>query len=349
MDKNICNRLTMLLTAFLILTMGWSADAEARRITDMTGRQVTVPDKIRTVYATSPPATYMVYAMDPGLVAGLNFPLSDPDKKFLDPRMAKRPVIGGWYGQGRTGNLETLLQVQPDIVLVLKWQPSAINEKIEQMLKPLGIPVVYLTMAELADYPAAFHFLGELFNLGQRARSLAGYAEQTLAQAADLRADIAPDNQVSVYYAESAAGLSTECHMSIHAELIPLSGGVNVHRCSDRTTYGMQKISMEQVMQYDPQVIVFHEPLFRDHLADDHRWKNIRAVREDRVYRIPRTPFNWFDRPPSFMRLLGLKWMMHHLYPQAATEDLVAETRHFYRLFLNVNVDEPNARKLLKP
>ncbi len=348
MNRKICSNL-MMLTAVLILTAGWCMDAEARRITDMTGRQVTVPDEIRKVYATSPPATCMVYAMDPALVAGLNFPLNASEKKFIDPLMAQRPVIGGWYGQGRTGNIESLLEVQPDIVLMMMWQPSAVNEKIERMLKPLGIPVVYLTMTVLDDYPATFRFLGELFNRRQRAGSLAGYAEQTLAEATRLRAAIAPENRVSVYYAESAGGLSTECHMSVHARLIPLSGGVNVHRCNDRSPYGMQKISMEQVMQYDPQVIVFHEPLFRDHLADDPRWRVIRAVREGRVYQIPRIPFNWFDRPPSFMQLLGLKWMIHHLYPQTAEGDLEADTRRFYRLFLNVELDEPTARKLLAP
>lgn len=349
MDKKICNRLTMLLAAVLILTAGRCTAAEARRITDMAGRPVSIPDKIRTVYATSPPATYMVYAMDPALVAGLNFPLNATEKQFLDPHMAKRPVIGGWYGQGRTGNLETLLQVRPDIVLIMMWQPSAINKKIERMLDPLGIPVVYLTMAVIEDYPSTFRFIGELFNRRERARSLAGYAEQTLAEANRMRAAIAPGNQVSVYYAESAGGLSTECHMSVHAQLIPLGGGLNVHRCTDRTTYGMQKISIEQVMQYDPQVIVFHEPLFRDHLSRDLRWQNIRAVREGRVYQIPRTPFNWFDRPPSFMRLLGLKWMIYHLYPKVAAGDLVAETRRFYKLFLNVDIDESTTRKLLQP
>jgi iron complex transport system substrate-binding protein len=59
-------------------------------------------------------------------------------------------------------------------------------------------------------------------------------------------------------------------------------------------------------------------------------------------------PFNWFDRPPSFMRLLGIHWMMHNLYPQTYPIDMVAETRHFYRLFLNVDLNEAAARKILQ-
>lgn len=323
--------------------------AEARQITDMAGRQVTIPDEIHKVYATSPPATYMVYAMDPSLVAGLNFPFNASEKTYLDPRMAKLPVIGGWFGQGRIANLETLLQVQPEIILVWMWQDSAVNKRIEQALRPLKIPVVCFTMKSLSDYPAVFRFMGSLFNRPERAGLLARYTEETLAEATRATAAISSTERLTVYYAEGADGLSTECHASVHAQLIPLSGGINVHRCGDHSSFGMQKITMEQVLQYDPQVIVFHEPSFADRLLHDPKWRNIRAVRDGRVYQIPRTPFNWFDRPPSFMRLLGLKWMIHRLYPQAFPLDPISETCRFYRLFLNVTLDEASARELVGP
>jgi len=334
----------------LILSLFWCFAAEARQITDMAGRQVEVPDVIRKVYGTSPPATYMIYAIDPALVAGLNSPFNQSEKQYTDPRLHQLPVIGGWFGQGRTPNLETILQVQPDIALVWMWEKlSALNEKAEQVIKPMGIPVVYIELDSLTDYPAAFRFLGKLLDRQERAQALGCYAEQTLEEAARLRAAIPNDDRVSVYYAEGADGLSTECHTSVHAELILLSGGKNVHQCSNSGICGMQKVSMEQVLQYDPHVIVSQEALFLSKLVADPKWKNISAVRNRRIYRIPSTPFNWFDRPPSFMRLLGLKWMVYHLYPRIYPIDLVAETQRFYQLFLNVTLDEAEARKLLLP
>ena len=332
----------------LILSAGWCFSAEARQITDMAGRRVTIPDEIRKVFGASPPATYMVYAFDPALVAGLNFPFNPSEKPYSDPRLHQLPLIG-WFGQGRTVNLETLLRVRPDITLVWRRQESAIFEKIERTLKPLNIPIVYIVFDSIADYPAVFRFLGELFGRQERGRALSSYAEQSLSEVARVRAAIPDTDRVSVYYAEGADGLSTECHVSMHAQLIPLSGGDNVHRCEVRSTYGMQKISMEQLLQYDPQVIVSHEPLFFDRVATDPKWRNLRAVRDGRVYRIPRTPFNWFDRPPSFMRLLGIKWLTHHLYPKTYPLDLVAETQRFYELFLNVKLDEEATRELLQP
>jgi len=340
--------LKRLFVVLLLLTVGCSF-AEARQITDMAGRKVTVPDVINKVYGTSPPATLMVYAMDPGLVAGLNMPVTSADTPYLDPRFVAQPVIGGWFGQGRTTNLETLLALEPDIILVWYWTFSAMDEKMASTLERLGIPVVYMALEKLADYPKAFAFLGDLFHLEDRARSLGRYAQTVIDDADRVRAGIPEKSRVSVYYAEDASGLSTECHTSIHAQLIQLSGGENVHRCAQRTRMGKQKVSMEQVLGYDPQVIVSHEKAFFAHMAGAPKWQNIRAVQNGRVYRIPTRPFNWFDRPPSFMRLLGLKWTMHTLYPQAYPIDIAAETRSFFQLFLNVQLDDAALKDLLKP
>lgn len=334
--------------ALVVMTV-WGSCAAAREIIDMAGRSVIVPDEIRKVYCTSPPSTYLVVAMDPELLAGLNFPFNPSEQQLLDPRLRQLPVIGGWFGQGRTPNLETLLQVGPDIIVDSTWQETAVGEKIEQVIKPLRIPVVHVSMDHLSDYPAVFQFLGQLLNRQERAEILSRYAQESLEQTGRVRALIPEENRITVYYAEGADGLNTECHASMHAELIHLSGGRNVHRCGEERGYGMQKMSMEQLLQYNPRVIVSHDASFLGRVSADLRWKNIRAVQDGRVYRIPKEPFNWFDRPPSFMRLLGVRWLACKLYPSVYPLDLAAETRYFYKLFLNVSLDDAAVRKLLQP
>ncbi|MBP8961772.1 MAG: hypothetical protein KBG39_02395, partial [Opitutaceae bacterium] len=58
-------------------------------------------------------------------------------------------------------------------------------------------------------------------------------------------------------------------------------------------------------------------------------------------------PFNWFDRPPSASRMLGIKWLLWVLYPDRAKYDMVAETREFYRLFYWYDMSEAEARQIL--
>lgn len=335
-----------LATALAILVLAGGL-AQARTITDMAGRKVEVPEVIHKVYATAPPATYMIYALAPELLVGTNGLLSKSGRQYINPRVRELPVLGGWFGQGRMANLEALLQAKPDVVVAFRWRGRTVQWKIEETLEPLGLPVASLIINDTKDFPRVFRFLGTLLNRSKRAEALATYGERTLADLARLREAIPPDQRLRVYYAEGGKGLQTECSDSFHTELISLGGARNVHQCMAKTIYGMDKVSLEQVLAYDPQVILTSEPAFYKAVRKDPRWSKVRAVAQGRVYKIPTVPFNWFDRPPSFMRLLGAQWLAKKLYPERYPVDMVARTVEFYRLFLGVEIDRATAAKLL--
>jgi iron complex transport system substrate-binding protein len=320
---------------------------QTREIVDMKGRTVTIPDAVTKVAAVSPPGTYLLYAIDPGILAGLNFPLRESEKKYTVPAYRQLPVIGGMAGQGRTLNREVLMQVKPDFIVYWAWKDDAASQKFYDSMAPLVFPVVSVRLESIEDYPEALHFIGDVTNRKERGDELRRYAQETLSEAKALTTKIAENNKVKVYYAEGTDGLSTERTKSIHAELIPLAGGINVHLGEELDHYGMEKISMEQLLLYDPEVILVKEKTFFDTVFADPRWKGLRAVREKRVYLIPYEPFNWFDRPPSFMRLLGIKWLLNLLHPDLYPVDMVAETRAFYTLFLGVELNEAQAKEVL--
>ncbi len=335
-----------LLLALAVLAL-IGGPSQARQITDMAGHRVEVPATINKVYATAPPATYMIYAVAPELLVGLNGPLPQAGRQYMNPHVLALPILGGWFGQGRMANLEALLQAKPDVVVAFRWRDRTVQWKIEETLEPLGLPVVSLILKNTADFPSVFSFLGELLNRRERGETLGAYARQTLEAMARLRQSIPEGQRLRIYYAEGVQGLQTECDSSFHTELINLCGAVNVHKCLAKTIYGMDKVSLEQVLAYDPQVILTLDPRFRKAVLQDPRWRKVRAVAQGRVYQVPTVPFNWFDRPPSFMRLLGAHWLAHKLYPERYPVDMVAKTMEFYRLFLGVGVDRATAAKLL--
>jgi iron complex transport system substrate-binding protein len=349
----IKNHVTRLFKASLIVLLAvagalLSASADARMITDMAGRKVQVPDRITRVFATSPPATYLLYAMNPSLIVGLNNTVNAVEKRFLNPAFLSLPVIGSSVGQGKSMNSEMLLKIKPDIVLVWSWQQPEINEKFEQIFRQLKIPTVYLKIDTLRDYPAAFTFMGDLLNHQERGAELRRYAEETLQSVERAVGGIAREQRPTIYYAEGVDGLATEREGAVHAELIGLAGGRNVHRGEALDHYGMEKVSLEQVILYNPQVILVQEREFMDSVYRDSRWKGIRALKEKWVYKIPRLPFNWFDRPPSFMRLLGLRWLTNRLHPGRFPFDATAETKRFYRLFLRMEPSNKDMQDILQ-
>ena len=111
----------------------------------------------------------------------------------------------------------------------------------------------------------------------------------------------------------------------------------------------MEPVTLEEVLLSEPEVILAKEEAFFRSVRGNPAWSQIRAVRDGRVLLIPSSPFNWFDRPPSFMRILGLCWLTKKLHPGRYSKDLVAETKSFYRLFLGVELDDDAARAVIGP
>jgi iron complex transport system substrate-binding protein len=334
------------LTVFSLLALGSVEPSQGRLIPDMSGRTVSVPDFPRRVYGASPPVTYMLYCLDPSMIAGLNFPVRPWEKRYLRKDMQNLPVLGGWFGQGAVPNLEMILNVHPEIV-IFSAHDSAMKKKVDETMKRVPMPVIPVSLDRLVDYPDAFSYLGRVLGRKVRGDELASHARKALSRLSALAASIPAGQRVSVYYAEGVDGLSTECHSSLHAELIPLVGGRNVHRCRSSNPMGMEKVNFEQVLLYNPEVILVMEDVFYRKIFSDPLWRRIKAVKNQRVYLIPREPFNWFDRPPSFMRLLGGKWVASLLYPTRYQIDMIKETQEFFRIFLKVSLTAQEAEALI--
>ena len=331
--------------AVLLLFPGFSRAAD---IVDMVGRTVRIPDKPTKIFCASPPALYLLYAVDASLAAGLNFPFTEQEKIHLRSDFTNLPVLGGWFGQGRTPNLESVLAAKPDFILAWYWHQSAANDVVEETAKTLGLPLVYVRLDTLDHYIEAFQFLGRILDQEKRGNTLATAAWRILADVAPVVESIPDDEKVWVYYAQGPDGLKTECDTSVHAELINFAGGRNIRSCPAKNSFGMESVSIEDVILGAPEVILAKERIFYDTVARSPAWSHVRAVCEQKVILIPDMPFNWFDRPPSFMRILGLCWLTNTLYPDRFPRDMIKEVREFYHLFLEVDLDKDQARQILE-
>jgi iron complex transport system substrate-binding protein len=318
---------------------------EAATVTDMAGKTVTVPDAPKKVYALSPPDSLLVYAVAPCLLAGWNAPQTKAPADWLPPCARNLPVLGGAFGQGLTPNKEALLLAHPD--LVISGFMVKVNDEIEDFFQAIGIPVVHIESKALESYPESLRFLGKLLGNEERGQLLADYAQSTMEAIRQGVAAIPQDKRLTVYYAESDDGLSTDGKGSFHTQVLEMAGGNNVHRTPQTRMTGMDKVSLETVLGYAPQVIITQHRACRDMILSSPTWREIPAVRDGRVLAIPAAPANWFDRPPSFMRLLGLKWLAHALYPDTFPYDMVKETREFIKLFWDKDISEAQARRLL--
>jgi iron complex transport system substrate-binding protein len=332
--------------AILALVAAFATQAGAREIVDMAGRKVNIPGNLKKLYAPSPYGAYMMYAIAPDMMSGLMFLPKESDKRFLPMPLRDLPVIGG-KGMGPTANTEMLLKTGTQLLIIWQAEAGPMDARSLAGLDKTNIPYVIVRGTSLAEYPAAIRFLGRVTQRQARAEKMAQRAEKILADTQAAVAKVPANQRPKVYYAEGVDGLSTECNDSIHVQLFVLAGDVDVHRCHTASHMGMDKISLEQVMMYNPDVIVAQESMFVDKVYSEPAWQQVKAVKQHRVLLVPRLPLNWFDRPPSFMRFLGLEWLTANLYPKQYKVDMRKEARTFYSTFLGVELNDQDLKEIL--
>lgn len=321
--------------------------AQIKIVKDMLNRTVEIPSSIQKVYAPSPYGAYALYAMNPSLLVGWIFSIDSNNYPFLDEKMKTLPTIGRIFGTGQSANLEVLLSQHPDLIVMWSHK-NEITKKEEEQLKLLNTPIIYVKEENFLDYPNIFLFLGEVLNQKDRGKTLATYTQNIFKKIKETLEKIPSNEKPKVYYAEGIDGLATECDNSVHVELLKIVGDVNIHRCQTSSHKGLEKISMEKIIQYNPDVILIQEKLFFEKIKNSELWKDIKAVKNNQVYLIPKKPFNWFDRPPSFMRILGIQWLMANLYPTYYQIDIEEETKNFYKLFLNSSLNDSQINTIFK-
>lgn len=305
-----------------------------RTIIDMAGRTVNLPNKILRIYAPSPYASTILYSLCPEKVCGHFLPIEDFQKSLLPECLLKLPVIG------KITETDAIKMANPDIIIIWGDTKSPIHEKSEIACKNLGIPHIYACagdLVDLRDYPAVYRFLGEILGIEERAERLAVYCEETLNETAEVVNNIHPQKRPRVYYAEGSDGQQTEFSNSLHAHLLQLVGDVNIHRGILSGHAGMEKLTSQQILDYNPEIIIIWMEEAKNAILNPNSfWAHTSAVKNNKVFMIPKHPFSYFDRPPCFMRILGLKWLLSICYPEYYKKDLERETADFLNIFLNV-------------
>ena len=134
---------------------------------------------------------------------------------------------------------------------------------------------------------------------------------------------------------------------SYHAEVIDLlSNNLAVVESPSSKGTG-NETDMEQLLIWDPDVIIFAPDSIYDTVASDPTWQNLSAIENGTFYEVPFGPYNWLGFPPSVQRYLGMMWMTQLLYPDIAQYDLYSEVANYYDLFYHTNLTEEQYNELV--
>ncbi|MNC49536.1 hypothetical protein D3C75_987220 [compost metagenome] len=93
------------------------------------------------------------------------------------------------------------------------------------------------------------------------------------------------------------------------------------------------EVSLEQIVQWKPDVILFAPGSMYGKASADPAWKTMKAISGNKYYEVPANPFNWLGSPPSINRYIGMIWLSELLYPDSFQYDMKKEVSRFYTLF----------------
>ena len=317
-------------TALAALTLLLAAGAAfAGTVADASGRRLSLPPRVTRVYAAGPPASILVFAVAPDKLVGWTRALRPEEAAFLPPRYASLPVVGRLTGRGGTANLEVVLASKPDLIVDSGSTAPTYVSLAERVQAQTGIPYALLD-GHLGAVPTALRTLGRMLGDEARADRLAAYFERELNDIRRRVASVPQASRPTVYYGRGPDGLQTGGSRSINVEALKFLGARNV---AAEVPAGLVTVPIEQVLLWDPQVILTSDAEFWRNVRRDPRWQAVTAVSAHRVYLSPHLPFGWFDFPPGANRLIGLWWAGSKLYPEAFRVDLRAKVREFFGLF----------------
>ena len=283
--------------------------------------------KVERVYAAGPPASVLVFAIAPDKLVGWTRALRPNEAQFFDARYAQLPELGRLTGRGNTANVEVVLQAKPDLIVDVGTTSASLGSLAAQVQAQTGIRYELLD-GRIESTPAAIRALGVLMRNEREAEPLARWYENELLQVKErLRRT---NSRPRVYYGRGPAGLQTGGKGSINVEVLEFLGARNV---AAEARAGLVTVPLEQVLVWDPEVILTTDPAFAQLARSDPRWRSVAAVQRRRVYVAPHVPFGWFDFPPGANRLLGIWWAGRLLYPEAFDVDLRAKVTEFHRRF----------------
>ncbi len=340
----IRSRLAIVVALAIVVS---ATTAFARTVTDQLDRRVTVPDEVHRVVALQHQSLDIIVELGAAdrLVGVLRSWRSQiPGIERMAPAISALPTPGDLT----TVNIEALLALHPDVVFITNYAPPAMLKQMEQA----GLAVVAVSLSHgegietaklnptFADDDAAYgqglqegvRLIGTILGQDARAEALLDAAFEGRRLVEQRVGSIPADERLRLYMANPQ--LNTYGSGKYTGVIMARSGGINVAR----EMRGAVRVSMEDVLRWDPQVIFVQDRYapVADEIRSSPAWQGIAAVRAGRILITPEYVKPWGYPLPEALAL-GELWMARALYPDRLADiDMDARVDAFYRRFYGV-------------
>lgn len=259
------------------------------RFTDDTGAEVTAPEKPQKV------AVLLSSLADLWITAGGSVAITVGET--LERGFADATVILVDEGAGKTINLELLIQQQPDFVIYSSDLAGQLS--CAESLKQAGIPAAGFAVETFEDYLRVLKIFTGILGTPERYET---YGTGLKARIDKLIADSrAMQDQPDILFvrAGSSARVTKAKTAENHFVCVMLKE-LGTYNIAEKAPVLLDGLSTEEILLSDPDVILFTTmgdeaagAAFMDSYLSDPVWQNLSAVRQGRVYQLPKELFQY--------------------------------------------------------
>jgi iron complex transport system substrate-binding protein len=317
-----------------------ASSGQTQTITDAAGRTVTVPvpSRIhRIVVVGAPPDIegFIVIAGDADkVVNGVPkvFSSAHYGWKILVPQLVNNPNVES--NIEAPINPEEVLALHPDVVITMDPTLGGQTQK-------LGIPTVVITEENPGEMQErdAMTLVGKVLGAETIAAAYVKYFDNMLTLVSSRIKGIPASQRPSALYLATRPlrrnGPAMEWYMNFL--------GVKDVAGTDPP---LTQFTTEQILQWNPDYIIAHDPTDVPYITKNSVLKNLSAVRDGQVKAIPQDLNEWGDFDASAP--LALLWTAKFVYPkQFANINMYSEAKSFYATFWHKNLTKADLDEIL--
>ena len=330
--------------------------AATKTVVDHAGVEVEVPTKIdRIVVGNTLPlaAALSVYLGGAEKIVGMH-PAS--------MGAAESGLLGEVYPEileaetdfinGSDINIEQLLKLDPDIVI-------GVGAEQAEALRKAGIPAVTLSVSNwdynvVETYDEWNDLFDQIFGESEVTERISEYSNKAYNLIQERVSTLAEEEKKKVLFLFNYddESMTTSGPTFFGQYWCDATGAINV--AQDSTEVGSISINMEQVYEWNPDVIIMTnftsaqpEDLYNNAISGDD-WSTVSAVKNGQVYKMPLGLYRTYT--PGADTPVTLQWFAKTVYPELF-EDINMEevTKSYYKDYHNIDMTDDQIESMYNP
>ena len=321
---------------------GSGQDVSTRTVTDMEGREVTIPadpQRVACIYSSAAHMMAMLEEQD-RIIAVPNGVKSDELMKMKIDGLDSLSVPM----QDNDLNVEELMSIRADLIIVKRDQIIAKGQ--EEKLEKAGIPWIVADYESIDELNRCITLMGEIFNDQDRASAYNQFAADTIEDVQQRLRGTAGDPQADgkdrpkIYHSVNEA-IRTDEAGGICQEIMEKAGVSDISADKELSVDGNKAYAtIEEIYNWDPDGMIANESSVTEYILSDSKWAGLSAVKEGRVYTLPVGASRWCH-PGSMEAHMGVLAVAWRFYPEAFEDlDLAQFTKEYYREYFGLDLED---------